>query len=64
MSIEAKQEFLVRKDIARMLSVSERTVRRYEIEWHLYETRIRVTKRFVRYQRDRALIALRELGFL
>jgi predicted transcriptional regulator len=61
--MDTKQEFLVRKDIARMLSVSERTVRRYEVEWRLHETRIRITRRMVRYHRERALIALRTLGF-
>jgi hypothetical protein len=62
--ITERQDFFVRKDIARILSVSERTVRRYEVVWHLHETRVKVTKRIVRYHRGKALLALRSLGFL
>jgi DNA-binding NarL/FixJ family response regulator len=56
--------YLVRKDIARMLCVSERTVRRYELRWGLNVARVTVTTRMVRYSRERAILILKQQQFL
>ena len=55
---------LVRKDIARMLSVSERTVRRHEAEWGLNAAKVTITTRIVRFYGDRAVFILKQRGFL
>lgn len=62
--METNGTFLVRKDIADLLKVSERTVRRHEVEWGLIPARIRMTCRLIRYRRPQVFIILQRRGFI
>lgn len=55
---------LTRKDVARLLGCSYRTVARSERAWGLEEAVVRVNARVVRYRRARTIRILIKIGLL
>ena len=59
-----ENNFLTRKDIAGLLFVSVRTVERNEIAWGLKSAKIRLSKRMIRFKREKILQILRKKRLL
>lgn len=59
-----ENELLTRDDIARLLRVDIRTVRRNEARWGLIGCKVTLTRNIIRYRKLRAMRILTALGVI
>jgi len=59
-----ESNFLTRKEIASLIYVSVRTVRRNEDRWGLNKFRIQITSRMIRFKKTEVLKLLQKKNFI